>query len=204
MTDSEKLTYYEYWLTKKYWNAEFAIYMLFDYMKIKKGWEDTDDYMQIMRSFHDKLKAQMANEDAKHIFGMLVTDVERWDEVTDIWIETGVDTEESQVKPMEFLEWVYKKGYQLPYEFKQFIGVADVEEKRLTQREAERIDKAVCQGIGQTLWDEYPNLNNEDMQYHHAIQHYGGGKGYPADTTLRRWLSEVDPRSVKTGRKRKL
>jgi len=202
MSNSEELTYYEYWLTKKYWNARFAILMLFDYMKHKRGWEVSDDYMSVMESFHNKFKAQMFNEDAKHIFGMLATEVERWDEASDKWIETEVDTDDSQVKPKEFLEWAYKKGYQLPYEFKQFIGIVEVE-KRITQRVAERIDKAVCQGIGRTLWDEYPEMTNEDMQYHPAIQIYGGGKGYPADTTLRRWLSKVDPRTVKKGRKKK-
>jgi hypothetical protein len=202
MTDSEKLTYYEYWLNKKYWNAEFAIYMLFDYMKHKRGWDVSDDYMSTMKSFHDKMKKQMFDQDAQHIFGMVSAEVEGWDEVTDTWIETELDTEGSQVKPKEFLEWAHKKGYQLPYEFKEHIGIVETETK-MTKKDAEGIDKAVIKGIAKTLWDIHSDMTNEDMQYHPAIQGHGGGKGYPADTTLRRWLSDVDPRTDKRGRKKK-
>jgi hypothetical protein len=102
-----------------------------------------------------------------------------------------------------FIEWIYSKGYQIPYEFKVFIGIEE-KEVRMNQKDAERIDKAVCQGIGRTLWDLYPDKTNEELQYHDAIHNFGGGKGYPTDTTIRRWLSAVDPRTIKKGRKKKL
>jgi len=203
MTDAGRLTYYEYWLTKKYWNAEFAIYMLFDYMKHQRGWEASDDYMSAMKFFLDKIKAQMSNEDAEHVFGIYATEFGGWDEVTERYIEAGVDIEASQVKPNEFLQWAYKKGYQLPYEFKAFIGIYE-KESNLNTKEQDRIDREVCQGIARTLWDYHPGMEIEEMVDHKAIQIYGSGRLHSRDATLRRWLSEVDPRAVKRGRKKKI
>jgi len=72
----------------------------------------------------------------------------------------------------------------------------------MRQRLREAIDKEVCQGIAKTLWDGKPDMTIEEMRDHKAIQVYGSGKLYSGDTTLRRWLSEVDQRKVKTGPKK--
>ncbi|MGH8403837.1 MAG: hypothetical protein ACRESO_10630, partial [Gammaproteobacteria bacterium] len=66
---------------------------------------------------------------------------------------------------------------------------------------AEQLDKAACQGIARTLWDSDPTLTIQALSTHPAIQRHGNGAHYK-EKTLRKWLSEVDPRSLeaKTGR----
>lgn len=66
-------------------------------------------------------------------------------------------------------------------------------------------DKSLVHAVAKTLWDEHPKMTIADMLTHKAILTYAGGKNYSAEKTLRRWLSEVDPRTQaeKTGRPRK-
>jgi hypothetical protein len=68
----------------------------------------------------------------------------------------------------------------------------------------EQVDKAVCQGIALTLWEQEPTLTIQALVEHPAIQRYGNGAHYK-DKTLHGWLAEVDPRpkEAKTGRPRK-
>lgn len=202
MSDNTELTYYEYWLTKKVWNGTWAVRLIGDYIKFKRTWEPSDDYYDINTKFHDEIERKMAHEDVMHIFTKVTGKIEGYDENGD-WIRGSINLQDSDVRPKEFLEWMHNKGYPMPFEFREFIGIEETE-IRINQKDAERIDKAACQAIARTLWDIYPKMTNEEMQYHKAIQSYGGGKGYPADTTLRRWLSDVDPREVKRGRKKKM
>lgn len=60
-----------------------------------------------------------------------------------------------------------------------------------------QIDKLVCQAIAKTLWDEYSQMTITAMTKHNAIQEYGNGKCYIGNNTLRDWLSEVAPDSVR-------
>lgn len=65
-----------------------------------------------------------------------------------------------------------------------------------------QIDKLVCQAIARTLWDISPHMTIADMCKHEAVQHYGNGRLYKAEYTLRAWLSEVAPPEVKGKRGR--
>lgn len=60
-----------------------------------------------------------------------------------------------------------------------------------------QIDRLVCQAVAKTLWDVYPTMTITAMSKHTAILEYGGGKLYTGKNTLRNWLSEVAPDSVR-------
>lgn len=203
MTEHEELTYYEYWLAKKTWNAVWAIQLIADYMKFTRSWEQGDDYSNFINGIKSKIEALISEEKAWHIFANKAVKPEGHDRFTGEFKEEELCLEHSIVEPKEFIKWVHSKGYQIPYEFKLFIGIEEKEEK-ITQKTEERMDKAVCQGIARTLWSIYTKMNIEEMLYLKAIQVYGSGSLYSTDTTLRRWLSEVDPRKVKTGPKKKI
>ena len=64
------------------------------------------------------------------------------------------------------------------------------------------IDKLVCQALARTLWDISPQMTIADMCKHEAVQHYGNGRLYKTEYTLRAWLSEVAPPEVKGKRGR--
>jgi len=76
------------------------------------------------------------------------------------------------------------------------------EEKDGKQLRPNQIHRQLCQVVAQTLWDIYPSMTIVDMMRHKAIREYGGGGYYSPEKTLRKWLSEVDPRTKeqKTGR----
>lgn len=57
-----------------------------------------------------------------------------------------------------------------------------------------QIDKLVCQGIAQTLWDIDSSLTIEQMIQHKAIQKYGNAVLYKKPETIKSWLRMVDPR----------
>jgi hypothetical protein len=67
---------------------------------------------------------------------------------------------------------------------------------------ASQTDKLVCQGIARALWDIDPVMTIASMTKHKAIQQYGNGRLYKGKDTLRNWLSEVAPASVKSRRGR--
>ncbi|HNA29046.1 MAG TPA: hypothetical protein PLQ64_07095 [Thiobacillaceae bacterium] len=67
---------------------------------------------------------------------------------------------------------------------------------------ASQADKLVCQGIARALWDIDPVMTIADMCKHKAIQQYGNGRHYKGKDTLRNWLSEVAPATVKGRRGR--
>lgn len=56
-----------------------------------------------------------------------------------------------------------------------------------------QIDRQLCESIARTLWDEHPDWNIVQITEHRAIQIYGNGVHYTADT-LRDWVKEFDPR----------
>lgn len=203
MTEKEELTYYEYWLTKEEWTAHWAIRLVTDYIKVKRSWEAYEDDNDVVSTIYNDLKSRMNEDGASHIYGRrnILHDIDRFD--NNRWVPRELDMDESKVWPDRFIKYIYDKGYQIPYEFKAFIGL-DEKEDALNEKQQQKHDKAACQGIARTLWSIYPEMKIEEMQYHKAIQVYGSGKLYSTDTTLRRWLSEVDPRSVKTGPKKKL
>lgn len=202
MSEEHELTYYEYWLTKPYWNAAWAIQYIFDYCKFKRGWDKAENYADIRDSFKNKLAAQMNDDNAQLMFARCTWLDARFDDSVNEWKAGAVDPSESDVKPKEFIEWLHSKGYHIPHEFKVFIGI-EPEVEKINQKVEQRIDKAVCQGIARTLWDIYPDMTIEEMQYHKAIDVYGGGKGYPGEGTVKGWLRDVDPREIKRGRKKK-
>ena len=197
MTDG--LTYYEYWAAKEIWNLCHAIDLLYDICQFKRPWKVTEDSFTVYSDFFREMTAQLLKDDADAVFAKKTTVLDGRDGEGN-YIPTGLNAPICEVYPNKFIVWAHSHGYQLPYEFKLFVGLQEIE-PRLTQKAEERMDKAVCQGIGKTLWDIYPKISNEELQYHNAIQVYGAGR-YTGDTTLRRWLSEVDPREKKRGRKK--
>ena len=202
MTSSNQLTYYDYWLTKEVWPAVFAINIVFDYFKFGRLYDKCDDYDHVRDNFKNELENKMGHEDAKHMFSKRAFAANEYDEHGD-WIEGKLNVLNSDVRPNKYITWLHSKGYEMPYEFKVFIGLEEGIEL-INEKTQQKIDKAVCQGIARTLWSIYPEMIIDNMQYEKSIQVYGSGKLYSTDTTLRRWLSEVDPRKVKTGPKKKI
>ncbi len=196
------LTYWEYWLTKEVWHARDAIQLIADYIKFSRGWDRCDECREVNNRVSADIESKMNDDLVKDIFRKRTHEVAKYDEA-DNWLEGKVILDDSDVYPLKYLEWVHSKGYPMPYEFKVFIGVEE-KETVLTPKAEEMVDRMVCQGIGRTLWDLYPDMTIEEMQFHKAIQVYGGGKGYPGEGTLRRWLRAVDRRKVKTGPKKKI
>lgn len=202
MSEPEELSFYEYWLTKPYWNASWAIQMLLDHKKYKRSWEEYEDYDDVTKGFKNQIIERMSKDDAIDMFVKRVCSTDGYDPDLMEWKKGELNVYTSEVIPENFIRWAYDKGYYMPYEFKEFIGVVEKEEKRTT-KEAEGIDRLVCQGIAKTIWYYEPEMSNHKMQEHEAIQVYAGGKGYP-DTTLQKWISAVDKRVKKRGRKKKL
>jgi hypothetical protein len=202
MLEAGELTYWEYWLSKKVWPARLAVQLITDYIKWTRGWFPTDDSPEVNRSIHIAIERQMNDEALKDIFLKRTVSIDGYDEDGE-WIEGALNLDASDVVPKKFIEWIYAKGYPVPYELKAFIGVVE-KGPALSVKAEERLDRLVCQGIAKALWDIYPKMTIDDMQFHKAIQLYGGGKGYRGEGTLRRWLREVDPREIKTGPKPKV
>jgi hypothetical protein len=201
MDNNSELSYFEYWLSKELWSLTNAIWLLTMYYILQRSWAETDDFESIVNSLRSKILNELITEDARYIFSKRHVRCKGFDS-NDIWAEDSIVEEESYVKPKEFISWSYNNGYSIPFEFKVFIEVKDKVEL-VNEKQQQKIDKPVCQGIARTLWDLYPEMTIEDMQYRKEIQVYGSGKLYSTDTTLRRWLSEVDPRKVKPGPKKK-
>jgi hypothetical protein len=198
----QELTYFEYWLAKDVWSLTNAIWLLTMYYILQRSWGDAEDFGSMVDSYRSKILRELISEDAKGVFLKRHARCKGFDS-NDIWAEDAIVEEESYVKPREFISWVHDNGYLLPFEFKAFIKVEE-KVKSLNEKQQQRNDREVCQGIAKTLWDIYPDMTIEDMQYRKEIQVYGSGKLYSTDTTLRRWLSDVDQRKVKTGPKKKI
>jgi len=201
MIEKEELNYYEYWLTKKEWTAHWAIRLVTDYLKMTRSWKAYEDADDVVSTIYNDLKSRMNEDEASHIYGKrtVLDEKDRFGN----WVPIGIDMDESRVWPDRFIKYIQDKGYQIPFEFKAFIGL-DENEEVLNVKQQQAHDRATCQGIARTLWSIYPEMTIEEMQYHKGIQLFGSGTLYSTDTTLRRWLSEVDPRKVKTGPKKKV
>ena len=201
MESDSKLTYYDYWLTKQVWGAEHAVNIITNYYVFGRLFDSCDNYDQVKKRFRDDLVYKMTHDnDVKDMYAKISVTKAGYNKMGD-WVDSEVVLENCDVIPSKFIKWLQDNKYPLPYEFKVAIG----EEKgdpHLNEKEQQRVDKAVCQGIARTLWEIYPDKTQEDMLYRKEIQLYGNGKLYSADTTLRRWLREVDPRETKTGPKR--
>ncbi|WP_085813172.1 hypothetical protein [Geoanaerobacter pelophilus] len=203
MSGDEELTYYEYWLTKETWNGSLAIDLIVDYIMLQKSWSEHEIFASLRHVLYEEIRMRMFNDNSDNLFRVraVIFDSEQARR-SNLWIEQEIDAYASEVWPDRFLEWLHKRGYRLPYEFKVFIGVeerVEIPNKKLQ----EQIDREVIQGIARTLWDEYPEMTIEQMYEHKAIRLYGSGHVCCADTTLKRWLGEVDPRAKKRGRKKK-
>ncbi len=61
--------------------------------------------------------------------------------------------------------------------------------------------KVTCQNIAAYLWKESPDMTIADMVKRDEVQRLGGG-GHYSEKTLRKWLSQVAPPSVKGRRGR--
>lgn len=197
-----ELTYYDYWLTKESWLLGLGIRLIADYVKFIRAWERSEDYSQFLTGLIDKINNQIVEDRPEQIFSAIAYNSNGQGTNVDKLSINHFNPERSSVYPKEFLEWVHGKGYPMPYEFKVFIGVEEPADS-LNEKQRQRIDKEVCQGIAKTLWGVYPDMTIEEMIDRREIQIYGSGKLHSRDTTLRRWLSEVDPRKVKTGPKKK-
>ena len=203
MTVKAELSYYEYWLTKEELTAYWAIRLIVDYTKFKRSWEAHESDDEVINAIYLDIKSRLNSKNASHIFSTRSVIFDNDKIFNNEWVEKEINLDESKVWVDRYIKFIYENGYELPNEFKVFIGVVEIEDT-LNEKQQQKHDKVVCQGIARTLWDEYPDMTIEDMQYHKAIQVYGSGKLYSTDTTLRRWLSEVDPRKVKTGPKKKI
>lgn len=202
LTGDKELTYYEYWLTKSSWEADRAIQLIVDYVKLTRGWQKSECYSDFESGIKNKLISEMSEEEALGIFENKALNPAGHDRFTGEYMEATLSIEHSRIKPKEYIGWVYSKGYQIPYEFKAFIGIVEAE-KVYNSKELDRMDRQVCQGIARTIWYYESTMEIEKMIDHKAIQVFGSGRLHSRDVTLRRWLSEVDTRKNKTGPKKK-
>ena len=99
------------------------------------------------------------------------------------------------IKPPKF--W-----YPENWEGKTQKDTDDNEDKKLRPNQ---IDKQLCQAVASTLWNEYPDLNIQQLINHPAIQRFANGAQYK-ERTLRDWVKAVDPRpkDARHGRPKKL
>lgn len=195
-----ELSYFGYWLTKEVWTGPVAVSFIVNHHMFKRSWDQSESYNNIRETFRSQLVNLMGNREAVHMFQKQTIIASHYDDF-DIMVPEQLDIDECDVKPKDFITWLHSKGYDMPYEFKVFIEVEEKEPK-MTEREQNNVAKKVCQGIAKTLWHAKPDMTITEIRDHHAIQHYGDGKLFDSDTTLHRWLSEVDPRKKKTGPKR--
>lgn len=109
------------------------------------------------------------------------------DEIFNLCIELNVD-------PPDF--WYSDSDKKELY---KFASIDQSEPKKLRNSQ---IDKLVCRGIAQTLWDIHPDMTIEDMTKHKALQLYGNGAQYKDKKTLRDWIKDLAPDN-KPGRRPK-
>lgn len=116
------------------------------------------------------------------------------------------DPDKILIGTQEFFEIIYddlnRHNCTIPDELYAILGISNGSNttRKITDRDT---DMAVCQGIARTLWDINPLMTIENIRTHKAIQIYGNGQQYRDEKTLRRWISEVDQRVTKRGRKKK-
>ncbi|WP_018985965.1 hypothetical protein [Methylophilus methylotrophus] len=54
-------------------------------------------------------------------------------------------------------------------------------------------DRLVCQAIAKTYWDIDPKIHPAHMAKSRAINLYANGKHYKDESTIKNWITEVDP-----------
>lgn len=73
---------------------------------------------------------------------------------------------------------------------------------RVPAMRADQQDRLTCQDIAKRLWAEQPDMTIANMTKHPLILVEGNGKAYKGKNTLRNWLKEVAPDSVRKRRGR--
>lgn len=95
-----------------------------------------------------------------------------------------------------FEEWEIEEG-------RQYLRPAKTtSSKTVPQMRPDQQDRRTCQEIAQKLWTEFPDMTIADMTKHPQILVEGNGKAYKGKNTLRNWLKEVAPDSVRKRRGR--
>lgn len=201
MIEKKELSHYQYWLTKDVWPLGRAIVFVLNHFLFNRSWEACEDFDKVVEVFYQELMFKLKQDEARYVFTKISVIPAGYDSNGD-YSESRIDIDNSDVTPKHFIHWLSANGYVIPYEFKVFNGEEE-EAKILTIREQDLICKHMCQAIAKTLWDIDPNLSIKDIRENKAIQQYGDGKLFDMETTLHRWISEVDPREVRRGRKRK-
>ncbi len=120
------------------------------------------------------------------------------DEFCENWSEEETDSSTVMVNVESFVSWAYDKQIPMPNEFLVRIGKNTPSENI---KKAD-LDKHGCQVIAQTLWCLYPEMTNQDIREHETVRRYGHAKDYNEDSTVRKWISEVDPREKRRGPKK--
>lgn len=93
-------------------------------------------------------------------------------------------------------------GFWFPYGWEEEDASKEEKSNSAEKLRPSQLDKLLCQAIGRTLWDIYPNMTIAEMCKHEAIQKYGNGRLYQGAHTLRGWLSNVAPDNVRNKRGR--
>lgn len=116
------------------------------------------------------------------------------------------DPDKILIGTQEFFQIIYDDlvlyNSYIPDEIYTILGIPNGNTKT-NQINIRDLDKAVCQGIARTLWHIEPTITIEKIWNHKAIQIFGNGQQYKDPKTLRSWISEVDTRENKRGRKKK-
>jgi hypothetical protein len=202
MREMQELSHYRYWLTKEVWPLGRAVVFIVNHFLFQRSWEEYEDFDKIVELFYEELMYKLKQDNAEYVFCKISIVPAGYDD-QGVYVESKLDMDNSDVIPSKFIKWLHDNRYAMPYEFKAYIGEED-EVKTLTIREQDLICKNMCQAIAKTLWDINANLTIKDIREHKAIQQYGDGKLFDLETTLHRWISDVDPRKVKTGKKKQL
>lgn len=107
---------------------------------------------------------------------------------------------------------VFEKRERLPAFWFEESEIEEAERRYLSHMPAPPVtgpklrpdqeDKAKCQQIAHELWAKHPDMTIADMAKRPEILIEGNGKAYKGKNTLRNWLKEVAPASVRNRRGR--
>jgi hypothetical protein len=107
---------------------------------------------------------------------------------------------------------VFEKRERLPAFWFEQSEIEEAERRYLSDAQAPAVqppklradqeDKAKCQQIAHGLWAKHPDMTIADMAKRPEILIEGNGKAYKGKHTLRNWLKEAAPASVRNRRGR--
>lgn len=109
----------------------------------------------------------------------------------------SADSERQIIDVKKYVVWAYARQICMPDEF---LVLIDKNKKKILLKNS-TVDSYVIQGIARTLWSSEPDLTQEEIAASPQVQEFGLGKEYSIKV-VKRWISECDKRTQKTGPKK--